>query len=61
MGVEVEFRNVGGNATAIGSAGPYTLVVDHPADGGGRGLGFNGGQLLNLARIQVVPAGAGAG
>ncbi len=33
----------------MGSAGPYTLVVDRPADGGGRGLGFNGGQLLYLA------------
>jgi uncharacterized OsmC-like protein len=25
------------------------LVVDRPADAGGRGLGFNGGQLLYLA------------
>jgi putative redox protein len=46
---EAEFRNVGGEAAAIGSAGPYTLVVDRPADAGGRGLGFNGGQLLYLA------------
>jgi putative redox protein len=46
---EVEFRNVGGQAAAIGSAGPYTLVVDRPADAGGRGIGFNGGQLLYLA------------
>lgn len=46
---EVEFRNVSGEAAAIGSAGPYTLVVDRPADAGGRGLGFNGGQLLYLA------------
>jgi putative redox protein len=49
MSFEVEFRNVGGDAAAIGSAGPYTLVVDRPADAGGRGLGFNGGQLLYLA------------
>lgn len=49
MAVEVEFRNVGGEAVAVGSAGPYTLVVDRPADAGGRGLGFNGGQLLYLA------------
>lgn len=49
MPFEVEFRNVAGEETAIGSAGPYTLVVDRPADGGGRGLGFNGGQLLYLA------------
>jgi uncharacterized OsmC-like protein len=46
---EVEVRNVAGEAAAIGSAGPYTLVVDRPADGGGRGIGFNGGQLLYLA------------
>jgi uncharacterized OsmC-like protein len=46
---EVEFRNIGGEAAAVGSAGPYTLVVDRPAGAGGRGLGFNGGQLLYLA------------
>jgi putative redox protein len=46
---EVEVRNVAGEATAVGSAGPYTLVVDRPAEGGGRGVGFNGGQLLYLA------------
>ncbi|MGH3635294.1 MAG: OsmC family protein [Mycobacterium sp.] len=49
MSVDVEFRNVAGEAASIGSAGPYTLVVDRPIDGGGRGLGFNGGQLLYLA------------
>jgi uncharacterized OsmC-like protein len=49
VSIEVEFRNVGGEAAAIGSAGAYTLVVDRPAEGGGRGLGFNGGQLLYLA------------
>jgi uncharacterized OsmC-like protein len=46
---QVEFRNVAGEATAIGSAGQFTLVVDRPADAGGLGLGFNGGQLLYLA------------
>jgi uncharacterized OsmC-like protein len=49
VGFEMEFRNVAGEAAAIGSAGPYTLVVDRPQGGGGRGLGFNGGQLLHLA------------
>jgi uncharacterized OsmC-like protein len=49
MPFEVEFRNVTGEVAAIGSAGPHTLVVDRPVDGGGRGLGFNGGQLLYLA------------
>lgn len=49
MAFEVEFRNVGGEAAAIGSAGPHTVVVDRPEGAGGRGLGFNGGQLLYLA------------
>ncbi|MDQ5829107.1 MAG: OsmC family peroxiredoxin, partial [Actinomycetota bacterium] len=31
------------------SAEPFTLVVDRPTEGGGGGLGFNGGQLLYLA------------
>ena len=46
---EVETRTVAGRAAAVGSAGPYTLVVDRPTDGGGDGIGFNGGQLLYLA------------
>jgi organic hydroperoxide reductase OsmC/OhrA len=49
MGYDVETISVDGRATALGSAGPFTLVVDRPTDAGGRGLGFNGGQLLNLA------------
>ena len=46
---EVEVRNVAGEPAAIGNAGPYTVVLDRPAEGGGRGIGFNGGQLLYLA------------
>jgi uncharacterized OsmC-like protein len=46
---EVEVRNVAGRPLAIGSAGPHTLIVDRPPDGGGDGLGFNGGELLYLA------------
>ena len=46
---EVEVRNVAGEPAAIGNAGPFTVVMDRPADGGGRGVGFNGGQLLYLA------------
>ena len=38
-----------GTTTAVGSAGPFTLIADRPEDAGGGGLGFNGGQLLNLA------------
>lgn len=45
----VEVRSAGGEATGLGNAGPYTLVVDRPDGAGGRGLGFNGGQLLYLA------------
>src|SRR3954470_19463856 len=46
---EVEVRNVAGEPAAIGNAGPHTVVMDRPADAGGRGVGFNGGQLLYLA------------
>jgi organic hydroperoxide reductase OsmC/OhrA len=49
MGYDVETISVGGRVTSLGSAGPYTLVVDRPLEAGGHGLGFNGGQLLNLA------------
>jgi putative redox protein len=46
---DVETVSVDGRVTAVGSAGPFTLVVDRPIDAGGGGQGFNGGQLLNLA------------
>ena len=49
MRIEVETNNVNGKVSALGSAGPFTLVVDRPVEGGGAGLGFNGGQLLYLA------------
>jgi organic hydroperoxide reductase OsmC/OhrA len=49
VGFEVEVRNVDGAVTALGAAGPFTLVVDSPAAAGGGGRGFNGGQLLHLA------------
>jgi putative redox protein len=49
MGFEVEVRNVDGAVTALGAAGPHTLVVESPAAAGGGGRGFNGGQLLHLA------------
>ena len=45
----VEMRSVGSGPTALGSAGPYTLVADRPIAAGGHGHGFNGGQLLYLA------------
>ena len=49
MHIEVETRNVDGRVTALGTAEQFTLVVDRPTEGGGGGLGFNGGQLLYLA------------
>ncbi len=49
MHIEVSTRNVDGQVTSLGSAGPFSLVVDRPTGGGGGGLGFNGGQLLYLA------------
>jgi len=46
----VELRNIEGTEAALGWAGAHTLVVDRPeGKAGGRGLGFNGGQLLALA------------
>ena len=49
MSYDVEMVTVDGGPTALGSAGPLTVVADRPVDAGGRGLGFNGGQLLYLA------------
>ena len=49
MSFTVETVSVDGGATALGSAGTATLVIDRPVGAGGRGIGFNGGQLLYLA------------
>src|SRR5262249_29628192 len=54
MAIEVQTITVDGRATAVGSAGPFTLIVDRPAEAGGGGLGFSGGQLLNLAVAACV-------
>lgn len=45
----VDLQNIDGVPTAIGTSGPFSLVVDRPVEGGGGGKGFNGGQLLHLA------------
>ena len=45
----VDVRSVDGGPTALGSAGSVTVVIDRPTAAGGGGLGFSGGQLLNLA------------
>src|SRR5262249_58960374 len=52
---EVETRSLPGRPTAVGSADTFTLVVDRPVDGGGGGLGFNGGRLVRLARPRAGP------
>jgi organic hydroperoxide reductase OsmC/OhrA len=45
----VELSNIAGTEAALGWAGGHTLVVDRPEGrAGGKGLGFNGGQLLAL-------------
>jgi organic hydroperoxide reductase OsmC/OhrA len=47
--VSVELRNVAGTEAALGWAGAHTVVIDRPEGrAGGRGLGFNGAQLLAL-------------
>ena len=46
---DVEVRNLHGAVTAIGAAGPFTVVIDRPASAGGGGRGFNGGELMHLA------------
>jgi uncharacterized OsmC-like protein len=46
---------VDGGPTALGSAGKLTLIADRPVQAGGRGLGFNGGQLLYLSIAACVP------
>jgi uncharacterized OsmC-like protein len=52
----VSMVTVDGGPTALGSvaAAPLTLVADRPAAAGGRGLGFNGGQLLYLSIAACV-------
>ena len=42
----IQLRSVDGGPTAILSSGPFTVVADRPVAAGGRGLGFNGGQLM---------------
>ncbi len=50
VAMTVELRNVEGTEAAMGWAGGHTIVVDRPeGKAGGKGLGFNGGQLLALA------------
>ena len=46
----VQLRSLPDTEAAVGWAGAHTVVVDRPeGKAGGKGLGFNGGQLLGLA------------
>jgi len=45
----IELRSVDGGPTAVASSGPFSVLTDRPTSAGGRGLGFNGGQLLYAA------------
>ncbi len=45
----IELRSLDGGPTAVVSSGPFSVIADRPVSGGGRGLGFNGGQLLYAA------------
>ena len=50
VAMTVELRNIAGTEAALGWAAGHTIVVDRPeGKAGGKGLGFNGGQLLALA------------
>ena len=49
MNFEVRTDSLSGTATALGWARGHTVVIDRPAEGGGKDLGFNGGELLHLA------------
>lgn len=50
----VQAVTVDGGATSLLSAGHLTLIADRPPGQGGRGLGFNGGQLLYAAIAACV-------
>lgn len=48
--IKVELSNIEGASATLGWAGSHTVVVDPPeGTAGGRGLGFNGGELLALS------------
>jgi organic hydroperoxide reductase OsmC/OhrA len=46
----VQLRSIPDTEAAVGWAGNHTIIVDRPeGKAGGKGLGFNGGQLLGIA------------
>ena len=48
MHIEVETRNVDGQVTSLGSAEPFTLVVDRPTEGGVEALALTVGNCSIL-------------
>jgi uncharacterized OsmC-like protein len=47
--MKVEIRTLQDHSLAVGSSGSRTVTIDRPAEAGGLGLGFSGGELLFLA------------
>ena len=46
----IEYRMLPGTRAAVGRSGVHSVIADRPeGKAGGRGLGFNGGELLALA------------
>jgi uncharacterized OsmC-like protein len=45
----IQIQTIENDSLAIGWAGHRTLTIDRPEADGGRGLGYNGGELLLLA------------
>ncbi len=45
----IDLRSMDGGPTGVASSGSFSVLTDRPTAAGGRGLGFNGGQLLYAA------------
>lgn len=46
----IEYRILAGTRAAVGVSGTHSVIADRPeGKAGGRGLGFNGGELLAFA------------
>ncbi len=66
MGYDVETISVDGGTTALGAAGPFTLVVDRPREAGGGGRGLQRGPAAEPRRRRLhlerpLPRGGEAG
>jgi len=49
MKITAHSRTIHDASVAVGWSGDRTLTIDRGREGGGQGLGYNGGQLLFLA------------